>query len=507
MPASLKALAVVLAFAIAVFVLARPFALRFTASTDFHRRCAVWAILTIVAFVSPSFWLYVAVAAPLLLWAGLKDTNPMALYALLLFVIPPLEIELPTGGFVNLFAIGQAKLLSLFVLLPLALKLMHRNDGPMSGRAVDLWILAFAALQILLLIPYEALTNTARRLVVFFIETLLVYYAFSRGVRSVAAMRDLMAAVCLSAALMASIAAFESMKQWLVYAQISERWSVINDFAYALRGGNLRAQASTGHSISLGYILAIAIGFWLYLKDDVESAFVRRCTLLLLASGVVFTFSRGAMLTAILVAIVYSALRGQSARAAIAVLTGIVAFGLLFALTPLGHDVVQMLPFVGSQDQDTIAYRQDLASASWHLIQQHPWFGDPNVLANMESLRVGGGGIVDMVNAYAGVALFYGGVGLAFFVAAFIFGLRAAYLSYRTRAQWVNDGGHDAKVGACLLTCMVATLVFMATAGHAWLQWPLLGLLVAYASFPIAAPHAAPSPPLARPLGRRPASA
>lgn len=504
---NLKALVVVLALAGAILVLARSTALQFMRKSDFDRRCVVWTILTIAGFLSPSFWLYVAIAAPLLLWAGLKDTNPLALYALTLFAIPPLEIEIPTGGLLGLFDIGQAKILSFVVLLPLAWGLLHRDDTGRASRPVDLWVLAFFALQIVLVIPYEAVTNTARRTFVFFIETYLVYYAFSRGVRSPAAMRDVMAAFCLSAAVMAAIGLFESAKVWLPYAQIFESWNAVIDFTYVLRGSHLRVQASAGHSITFGYLLAMAFGFWLYLKADVASPLIRRGMLLLLIAGIALSFSRGAMLTAVAVTVIYFALNRRSAAVSVGAFLGIAATVAIFALTPIGRDLLQTLPFIGSQDQDTISYRQELARVSWHLIQQNPWFGDPNVMSNMESLRQGSDGIIDVVNAYLGVALFYGGVGLAFFVAAFVFGIRAAYRSFRSRASGSGLDYGDAGIGAGLLACMISTLVFMATAGHAALQWQLLGLLVAYASFPVAAPHARTAAPTPSPNARRTASA
>src|ERR1700690_4555305 len=98
MTASFKALIVVLAIAIVVFRMAKPIALRFSTEGDFARRRNVWFILTITAFLSPNFWVYALLAFPLFLWAGRKDSNPVAFYLLLLQVIPETGVDIPTVG-------------------------------------------------------------------------------------------------------------------------------------------------------------------------------------------------------------------------------------------------------------------------------------------------------------------------------------------------------------------------------------------------------------------------
>src|SRR5208283_4077012 len=95
---SIKALIVVLAIAATVFHLAKPIALRFISGEDFSRRRLVWFVLTAVFFVSPNFWLYTLVAVPMLLWANRNDSNPIALYLLMLHVIPPVSVDIPVLG-------------------------------------------------------------------------------------------------------------------------------------------------------------------------------------------------------------------------------------------------------------------------------------------------------------------------------------------------------------------------------------------------------------------------
>src|SRR5262245_10431772 len=111
-----------------IFRFARPIAMRFTSAEDFSRRRNVWLALTAVAFLSPSFWVFVAVAVPLLVWAGRQDSNPVALYLLLLHVIPPIPVAIPVIGISQLFDLDNYRLLSFCILVPAALRLRRTKD-------------------------------------------------------------------------------------------------------------------------------------------------------------------------------------------------------------------------------------------------------------------------------------------------------------------------------------------------------------------------------------------
>ena len=171
----------------------------------------------------------------------------------------------------------------------------------------------------------------------------------------------------------------------------------------------------------------------------------------------------------------------------------------------MGADIVDKLPFVGNVEQETVEYRQHLVETSWRLIQQNPLLGNPFVLLDMEELRQGQG-IIDVVNGYISVALFYGLIGLALYVGALALALGSAY-RYLRRARTEADMDAVA-LGASLIACMVATLFYTAAAGPSWFQWALAGLLIAYADRRfggVLAPEESPSVP--HPDRTRPASA
>lgn len=485
-----KELFVVLVIAAIVFSFAKPLLGNITLPKDYARRVMVWTALTVTAFLSHSFWLYVLVAVPLLVWGSAKDSNPLALYVFLLFVIPPVEIQIPTGDLLNLFDLSQFRLMGLVVLVPRAFRELHRRNGiaTRSLRGTDALLLAFGAIQIAGLLPYETLTNTGRRTFLYILDTLLVYYVFSRGMRDRVAMNDLLGALLLAATVLASVAVFESLKGWLLYTGLRESWNASVMFSYLLRGANLRAQASAGHALTLGFTIAVAICCWLHLKGQMAPGVKRVALGTVLLAGLYFTYSRGPWLTAMVIVAVFVLMeRASLVRLGKAVLP-IAALGAVVLATPIGSNIVSLLPFIGSAEQDTIAYRRELAETSWQLIRQNPWFGDPFVLQRMENLRQGQDGIIDLVNAYASVALFNGGVGLFFYVAALLSGMLLALR--HLRSEIVQSDQSFRSLGACLVACMMGLVIFMGFSGFSAWQWHLLGLLCAYACW--VSPYARP---------------
>src|SRR5205085_9235719 len=115
---------------------------------------------------------------------------------------------------------------------------------------LDVVLLAYGVLQLVLFVPYESSTNTLRRAFLFLLDSFLVYFAFSRLFEQRRNLADAMAALCLSAAIFAPIALFETGRGWLLYTGISDAWGNPNVYSWLFRGDYLRAQAAAGHSIT-----------------------------------------------------------------------------------------------------------------------------------------------------------------------------------------------------------------------------------------------------------------
>jgi O-antigen ligase len=122
-----------------------------------------------------------------------------------------------------------------------------------------------------------------------------------------------------------------------------------------------------------------------------------------------------------------------------------------------------------------------LAERSWELIQLHPFLGDPLVKSKMEDLRQGEG-IIDFVNTYAEVTLFYGSIGLVVFLTAIILGLFKAYRATKERARRDPD---YSLLGASLVACLLGTLFMIAGTslinGNEKMFYTLIGIAAAYA--------------------------
>jgi len=75
--------------ALSFLVMRRPVVAMGMADEDFRRRRNLWLAVTALAFLSTNFWIFMLIAASLLLLFARKDRNPFALYLFLLCAIPP----------------------------------------------------------------------------------------------------------------------------------------------------------------------------------------------------------------------------------------------------------------------------------------------------------------------------------------------------------------------------------------------------------------------------------
>ncbi len=487
-----NALIVVLGITLIVFHLAKPLVVNFMAVEDFARRRNIWLGLVVAAFVVSNYWLYVLVAVGLLTYGLKRDSNPAALYLFLLLAIPPFASDIPTFGLITqLFPLDHLRLLSLAILLPAAVGLLRTPSAPdatlqSSGSnrqgmlPTDVLILLYCSLQFALWLPYDSAIASIRRALLFCIDILLPYFVLSRACHSREMIRDAMASFVMAAMVLACIAVFENLRGWLLFAGLEESWGSLGLTSALRRGESLRAQVTGGHSIVLGYALAIAFGIWLFLRLRVEAMSWRWLGLLALVAGLAATLARGPWLGALAILLVFQALGPNATSRSFKTLALIALAGGILLLTPWGPGFVDRLPFVGSDEGGSVTYRQQLAAVSWQLIQQNPLFGTLNFMQYMEELRQGEG-IIDLVNAYAGIALSFGLVGLGLFVG--FFGVIAVNC-FRAVRRFAATDLDFSLMGGNLLACVGGGLLMISTVGLylsvAYLTWAMAGLAVAY---------------------------
>ena len=494
MPLNLRDLIVVLVLSSVVFKFAKPTALLFTSEQDFSRRRNLWYVLTLAAFLSPNIWLYILITAPFLLISGRKDSNPAALYLFLLHVVPPVSTPIPLPGGAKLIDVSNQILLSLCVVIP-AIGRLRRSQTDRKIRrwhALDWRLLAYGLLTSVLYIHLLApdgtfypstFSDTVRRTLGFFIAVLAPYFVISRTNRDRPLILDSFAAFLLPCIVMAVIGIFEGARGWLLYEEIPQRWDLAATFTtYLVRGSSLRAMASTGHPLALGYELAIALGLWLCLATYVKSRPIRWTVSAALGLGLLASYSRGPWACAIGIYLMYVVQKPRAASGFIkSLLSSLLALALI-SLTPLGRKIADVLPFLGGTvDSANIDYRDRLWNEGWIIVKDHPIFGDQYALARMQDLRQGQG-IVDFVNGYLAELLATGFVGLILFLSIVLVALRKVWVA--SRAIKLTDQRFG-MAGASLVSCIVGTLGLSAFGGpDTNVLWALVALAVAYSHLP-----------------------
>ena len=506
MPVQYRALVVVLLLSAVAFYFLKPVFVSFMRSEDFERRRNLWYVLTAAAFVSPNFWVYVAVVSPFILYAFARDNNPVALFALCVFTLPPIEIAIPfVGGINQLFPLSHFRLLVLIGLLPALLKTfaLRTNGVEWRPRGLDLLIISFVLLQYILIIPYTSATNSFRILFLLVLDIVILYFSITRLVFSKARLVEMLGCFCLAVVVMVPMAIFEFGKSWLLFESIGYEWGAPNVFAYLMRGSSLRAQVSAGHSIALGYLMAMALGCWLFLRteDRLRDRHKFRSAIILIAliTGLLVALARGPWIGAFAIVVMFAVLAVRRQKSILALLAGGAVVMAVVALSPLGTVVVEYIPFVGKIDNENVLYRQRLFFVSIEIIKQNLWFGDPLFIYKMEELRQGQG-IVDLVNAYVTVALQTGLVGLVLFAIITVF---PAYSVFRTMRNQRLISRSNYLLGVALFAALVASALMSATFGLGGvfdiIRWMFVGFCINYSrctQWGIATPRNVPMRPL-----------
>lgn len=456
---------------------------------EFDRHWKLWLVITVIVFLANNYWLYAVLAAYVLLIAGLRDDEPLALYFIVLFAAPHFTLQLVGFGPIqNLFAINHIRLLNLAILLPLAISLRKANkDKDSSGfMAPDLAVLGYISVILLTELFNGSFTAFIRTSFYQFIGIGLPYYVASRAVFNIKSFRTIAAAILLATTILGLIAIFETLKGWLLYEELrSPLGAPLPHAAYNLRstGGPLRAIASTTYPIILGYVLMIGVGMYVFLAKTMNPVNRRYMAAAALAGGMIATFSRGPWVGTAAMLLLLAVL-GPGKGKRLSMTLGIGGLSVLVLLTsPYGQTVLEFLPFIGNVQSENIEYRERLFDVSMAVFWQNPIFGDVNFIRNpmLEQMRQGQG-IIDMVNTYLLVALPHGFVGLFFFVATLLLPAKAAW---KARKSIVNDNPEAELLGRVLIAIMLGIGITIATASPigaiGTLHWLMAGLCMSYA--------------------------
>lgn len=486
MPEYLRSLLVILVLSTVFFAFAGRPASMIIGRDHFTTRRNLWFGLTLAAFLAHNFWVYTFIAILLLLYAKRREINPAALFFFILFALPEGLVQIPGMGLINyFFALSHARILALFILLPAYFALIRQSDTLSFGRiGADKLITAYILLIILLYLRQASVTDTLRQTLYQFLDVFLPYFVISRSLKDLQSFRDSLFSLVLAIMLLALFAVFEAYKHWLLYASLVGVLDIKDAMTgYLGRDGMLRAIATAGQSIPLGYLMVVGIGFYLFLQRSFQQKLVRRVGMVLLAGGLFAPLARGPWVGAAVLLIVFIATgRKPVMRLMSLALAGMLALPLI-AMLPGGEKVINLLPFIGTTEKNNIDYRKDLLTNSMIVIQRNPWFGSVNYLETPEmQAMLTGGNIIDVVNTYIGVALQNGFVGLGLFVGFFALVVISVY---RAMSSLPNNDSEEHLLGQALLATLLAILVIIFTVSSISIipivYWSVAGVGVAYA--------------------------
>lgn len=500
----LRALFVVLMLALPAFLISRWALAPVIGLTQLHRRWGAWLAATLLLFIAHNQWLYALGTLAIALACMRREANPLALYVMLLLVAPPLQVQIPGFGVVNFVAdLSHSRLLALGILLPAAVQLYRDARIPRLGStAVDRLLLTFVAYTVLLQLRDTSVTDTLRVLVYNVLDVVLLYFVASRTLVNRQAMREVMACCVMAGMVLALIAVFEAARGWLLYSSLSNALGAISPIGgYILRNNILRATASAGHSLILGVYFVVALGALLFLAGLIRGDGRRLLLTAMLVLGLLASLARAPWLAAMLLYLL-QALASVSPGAVLmrrsAMLTGL---GTLLLLSPMGGSVIALLPYVGNIDSYNVTYRENLLETSLTVFWRQPWTGSANYLETPEmQTMMQGQGIIDMVNTYLQIAMAYGVIGLALFVATF-------FLALVHGLRVLRHGQADLETRAlagtlCATTVVLLLLIYTVSSISIvpTMYWLLLGMLCA---LPRTAPAHAVDHPGARWLLQR----
>ncbi|MBA4267581.1 MAG: hypothetical protein C0453_21105 [Comamonadaceae bacterium] len=317
------------------------------------------------------------------------------------------------------------------------------------------------------------------------IDILLPYYVASRSIRDSEGLRHALAGFALAAMILSLLTIFEVARTWKLYGGLLSVLGVNEQLFgfYLFRSGFLRPNVTLGNSIVLGYVIAVGLGFFLYLSAFLTKPVHRWLGFGVLVAGTLASLSRGPWVGAACLILVFILMGPRPLRQLTRMVLGGAAVLLLINLLPTGRLLIDMLPFIGSVEQGNVEYRANLLTVALPVIERNLLFGSPDFLEAPEmQVMLQGEGIIDVVNTYIGVALYSGLVGLMLFVGAF--GLALLQLRAGIRIARRHDA-RDAVLGRALFATLASIMLIIYTASSIFavpvVYWPVIGLCVAYA--------------------------
>lgn len=375
---------------------------------------------TAIMFFAHNMWLFLAGLAGLTLLVARRLGQPLALFVFLLLLMPGFSVQVPGFGLINyLIDLNPQRILALVLLLPAAIHLAGRPGLPRLGKPLaDKVVIVFTVYTtILAYVHYDTFTGALRHLATFTLDFVLLYFVASRALLGKGAVRHVMVALVMAAIFLALVGGYEFAKKWALYASVKDVFLGETYGGYLMRGGLMRASATTGGPIVLGFVMMVAMLLSVYVQRLVPPGSARILLWLIMGMGLIAAMSRGPWVGAAVGLGVIALASANPLGNLTKLMSAAFAAAFLLLLLPGGEKIINYLPWVGEIDASSVTFRELLWRQSLLVVDRNLWLGSIDFMyaTEFDDLRTGSG-FIDFVNTYIGILLSYGLLGFGLYV-------------------------------------------------------------------------------------------
>ncbi|PQA88538.1 O-antigen ligase family protein [Hyphococcus luteus] len=421
---------------------------------------AVWVIAAAIAFNLPERSLiFVALGFVLAIAGAASPRGAVILYLGVLAALPvSMTYKVPFPGLNFLISLDHIRLATLVLLGPVFVRAMFEK-APRENRNIERLLLFFTLLTGVMSIRDLPFTSMMRMVTYQFLLIYMPFVAVSRTLKTKEDMNHALSALFASFLIMAMIGAISALRSWNYYAALADYGSGKDYFDY--RNGFLRVGATMMPAL---LAFTCAGGFLLALRARARKLMPAP---FFFGAAAIFAFTafatgaRGGWLAAILCVVTYFVfLHGGAVMRKLYYATGVImilaGFFLIFSGSSLLND-----------EYGTFSYRAELIRTSVEQVKVRPLFGSSAIyeLPSFQHLRQGEG-IIDLVNGYVFIVLFYGLVGLGVFLGVNYLAMKRGLkeLSLMPEMRVADPVQQDLRRGqAFLLALQVSYLALIAT--------------------------------------------
>lgn len=452
----------------------------------------IWIAALFIAFFSPQRSLtFLAIALMLGVTGAMSPRGAVFLYIGVLAALPlKMSYFVPFPGLAFLINVDYAKVATLALLGPAFLRGLSARTPPYL-KSVDNLILFFVLFTSVMAFRDVPFTSVMRLTVD---QMLLIYIPYIAISRTLKTQKDIDWAIrsffiCILIA--ALIGVITALRSWNYYSHLSDIGSGKAYFDY--RNGILRVGATMNGSL-LALFCGAGLAYIAILRTQkTYPLLISLAVAAILAFATFATGARGGWIAAIVCFGLFWIFNSMGVAIRRLVLSGMtmgvfVGFFLIFNESSLFED-----------KYGSINYRAELIRTSVIQIQDRPFFGSSSFMDSPRFAHLRQGeGIIDLVNGYLQVVLFFGIVGLGAFVGAHIIALRSGLraLSKLPPGKIASNKERHQKCTLAFLLAlqlgyltMIATISFTGQNQH--FGYVFLGFVVAQARVLLHAPRSA----------------